>query len=63
MLAILPTTLPEGVSVFRLLRISVWNTYQGYDKKEGSRYVLWIVKKETESAIAYASGKIIISSA
>ena len=38
---------------------------QGLAKKtkEGSRYVGWIVKKETESAIEYASGEIIISSA
>ena len=31
--------------------------------KEGSRYVGWIVKKETESAIEYGSDEIIISSA
>ena len=30
--------------------------------KEGSRYVGWIVKKETESAIEYGSDEIIISS-
>jgi hypothetical protein len=29
-ITILPTTLPEGVSVFRLLRQSVWNTYCKY---------------------------------
>ena len=62
MLAILPTTLPEGVSVFRLLRQSVWNTYQGYEKK-GRRYVLRVVKKETELAIEYGTDEIIISSA
>ena len=26
------STLPEGVSVFRLLRQSAWNAYQGYAK-------------------------------
>ena len=57
-LAILPTTLPEGVSVFRLLRQSVWNT-----EKKGRRYVLCVVKKETELAIEYGSDEIIISSA
>lgn len=29
--------------------------------RQGSRYVLWIVEKETESAIDYRSGEIIIS--